>query len=362
MAVVHDWLTGMRGGEKVLEAILELYPGSELFTLFHFANSVSPAIEAHRIHTSFLQGLAGSVGDYRRLLPLFPLAAATWDLSRFDLVISSSHCVAKNVRVGATPHLSYCHTPMRYIWDRFDDYFPPEHSVVRSAMSLLSPLLRGIDTRTASHVTRFVSNSKFVAGRIEEFYGRESETVYPFADEIFFQDLPVDSRSDYHLVVSALVPYKRIDVAIAAASASGRRLIVVGEGPARESLQSAAGKRTEFVGHVSTAEVIRLMSGARSLIIPGVEDFGITAVESLALGTPVIGTVAGGVIETIDGGRFGEVFSAGDVSGLVSAMDRLESKEWDRVLLRQRADEFRKPRFKSALQASIAKMLKVTAR
>ncbi|MCA1734149.1 MAG: glycosyltransferase family 4 protein, partial [Acidobacteria bacterium] len=166
VAVVHDWLTGQRGGEHVLEAILELFPWATIFTLFHFPGSVSPAIERHLIRTSRLQRLSTRVGNYRYLLPLFPWAVSEWDLSDYDLVISSSHAVAKGVRTGSTPHVCYCHTPMRYIWDRFDDYFPPQSPVKRFAAVTLAGPMREWDRRTAEGVDAFVANSHFVASRI----------------------------------------------------------------------------------------------------------------------------------------------------------------------------------------------------
>src|SRR5216684_5131907 len=179
VAVIHDWLTGMRGGEHVLEAILDLVPGAELFTLFHFPGSVSPAIESHTIHTSALQPLATRVSNYRTLLPLFPRAVKQWDLRGFDLVISSSHAVAKGVDSRGKPHLCYCHTPMRYIWDRFDDYFPRSRPMLRAAVSLFAPRLRKWDVATAADVTRFIANSNFVRDRIQKYYRRDADVIHP---------------------------------------------------------------------------------------------------------------------------------------------------------------------------------------
>src|SRR2546423_81880 len=215
VALIQDWLTGRRGGEAVLEGILEVVPQAEIFTLFHFPGGVSAAIESHPIPPSRLQRLASRVGDYRTLLPLFPRAVRQWDLSAFDLIISSSHAVAKGVDGRGKPHLSYCHTPMRYVWDRFDDYFP------RGAKRLLArPLaasLRRWDVATAAGVTKFVANSNFVAERIRRFYGRDAEIIHPFVDEAFLSGpLPV-ARGDFHVLLSALVPYKRVELAIAAA-------------------------------------------------------------------------------------------------------------------------------------------------
>src|SRR5579872_4823610 len=209
VAVVHDWLTGMRGGEQVLEEILEIVPDAELFTLFHFPGSVSAKIESRRIYTSSLQSLARRVRDYRTLLPLFPRAVRQWDLSRFDLILSSSHCVAKGIEAHGRPHLCYCHTPMRYIWDRFDDYFPPSRPMLRGAMSLLAPRLRRWDVATSSGVTRFLANSSFVRDRIRRYYNRDADVVHPFAADEFFQAPLREGRDDFEVIVSALVPYKR---------------------------------------------------------------------------------------------------------------------------------------------------------
>ena len=231
VAVVHDWLTGMRGGEQVLEAILELYPGAELFTLFHFPGSASPAIEARTIHTSSLQRLASNASDYRTLLPLFPRAIREFDLSDFDLVISSSHCVAKGVDARGTPHVCYCHTPMRYIWDRFDDYFPRSKPLRRLAVSVIARRLRKWDVKTAAGVARFVANSGFVRDRIAQYYSRDAVVIHPFVNDDFLAAPLVDDRGDYDVVLSALVPYKRVDLAVAAAEAGGRELVVIGGGP-----------------------------------------------------------------------------------------------------------------------------------
>src|SRR6185436_17491552 len=196
VAVVHDWLTGMRGGEAVLEAILEVLPDADLFTLFHFPGSVSPAIESRRIHTSFLQGAASRADDYRRLLPLFPRAARKWDFSNYDFIVSSSHCVAKGIDAKGKPHLCYCHTPMRYIWDRFDDYFPRSKPMQRAAMVSIAPWLRRWDVQTADEVTAFVANSTFVRDRIQRYYKRDAEVIHPFVDDVFLDAPLVDERED----------------------------------------------------------------------------------------------------------------------------------------------------------------------
>ena len=356
VAVVHDWLTGMRGGEQVLEAILELVPQAELFTLFHFPGSISSAIESRTIHTSPLQSLARSVPDYRMLLPLFPAAVRRWDLSSFDLVISSSHAVAKGVRTGGRPHLCYCHTPMRYVWDRFDDYFPS--GLKRVVARPLAAWLRRWDVRSSRGVTAFVANSRFVQERITRFYRRESTVIHPFVDEAFLAAPLLEKRDDFDLIVSALVPYKRIDLAIAASRQSNRRLIVIGDGPSRAALSSAAGPNVQFAGSVPREVIIDHLSRARSLILPGIEDFGITPLEAMALGTPVIAQKAGGALDTVVAGRTGIFFETPAVHSLQGALDEMSSARWDRAAIRAHAATFSRERFLAEMGRAVRQVLR----
>jgi len=366
VAVVHDWLTGMRGGEQVLEAILDLFPGAELFTLFHFPGSVSAAIESHPIRTSWLQPVAERVADYRTLLPLFPAAAGSWDFSGYDLVVSSSHCVAKGVRTGGKPHLCYCHTPMRYVWDRFDDYFPRSRPLPRMLASPVAAILRQWDRRTAG-VSRFLANSRFVQRRIAEYYGRESEVVHPFAGDDFFRAPFASGRDDYHLIVSALVPYKRIDLAVLRSGsgemlrnrrgASGRKLVVIGSGPLLERFRQQAWPNVRFLGYVPTVEMVQWMGRALSLILPGVEDFGIAPVEAMASGTPVVAFASGGVLDTVVPAETGVLFDRFEVESLGTAMDEVERGSWDRGLLRAHAAHFSRQRFTAQFSAAVHDLL-----
>ena len=354
VAVVHDWLTGMRGGEQVLEGILDVVPDAELFTLFHFPGAVSQKIESRTIHTSSLQSLARRVHDYRTLLPLYPRAVRKWDFSRFDVVISSSHAVAKGIDSRGKPHLCYCHTPMRYIWDRFDDYFPPSKPLSRAAMKIIAPRLRRWDVLTSAGVTKFLANSTFVAGRIRDHYDREATVIHPFAGDAFFETPLRDDKDDYHLIVSALVPYKRLELALG----TGKRLVIIGSGPEESRLRSQAGPNVSFLGPVSREVVIDRMARARSLILPGVEDFGITPVEAMALGTPVVAFRAGGALDSVAEGRTGIFFAEPVVHSLRAALDQVESRSWDRRMLREHASAFRRARFheqfRSALQQVMA--------
>ena len=345
VAVIHDWLTGMRGGEQVLEGILQVLPQAEVFTLFHFRGSVSPLIESRTIHTSWLQPLATKIDDYRKLLPLYPRAARGFDLSRFDAIVSSSHCVAKGVDARGKPHLSYCHTPMRYIWDRFDDYFPRSKPLLRGAMSLFAPSLRRWDVRTSAEVTQFIANSSFVRERIARYYNREEEVIAPFVDEAFLAAPLAKERGDEHVIVSALVPYKRIELAIAAFAGTSRKLTIIGSGPMLERLRRDAPPNVSLAGYVSRDALIERLSRARSLILPGVEDFGITPLEAMAVGTPVVALRAGGVLDSVVHGTTGILFDDAEVLPLRKALDEVERRDWDRESLRRHAGGFSRERF-----------------
>ncbi|HEV7428640.1 MAG TPA: glycosyltransferase [Thermoanaerobaculia bacterium] len=349
VAVIHDWLTGMRGGEHVLEGILDLVPDAELFTLFHFPGSVSKTIESHTIHTSRLQTLATRVRDYRTLLPLFPRAVRQWDLSGFDLVISSSHAVAKGVDTRGKPHLCYCHTPMRYIWDRFDDYFP--RGAKRLLAKPVAARLRRWDVAASKSVTRFVANSNFVRERIRAYYDRDAAVVHPFVDDAFLNAPLNRHRDDFHLVVSALVPYKHVELAIDAAA--DRRLVVIGGGPLLDTLRARGGPNVQFLGHVSRDVIIDHLGRARSLILPGVEDFGITPLEAMALGTPVVALGTGGVRDSVLPGTTGIFFEDAAVHSLRAALDDAEGRAWDRAAIRAHATTFSRERFRSEMLAEI---------
>ena len=345
-AIVHDWLTGMRGGEKVLEAILDLFPSADIFTLFHNKGSVSQKIESRTIRSSLLQPLVRFAGDYRRMLPLFPSAIESFDLTGYELVVSTSHCVAKGARKALDAvHVCYCHTPMRYIWDRFDDYFPAEKPFLRAAASAIAPSLRKWDVASAVRVDDFVANSEFVAGRIRRLYGRPSTVVHPFVDDEFLTAPIAEAKGEHHVVVSALVPYKKVELAIDAAREFSFRLKVIGGGPMLDELRHRAPRNVELLGWTSGETLRRELATARSLILPGVEDFGITPLEAMALGTPVVALGDGGVLETVSEGATGVFFEKATAADLGRAVQIVESKEWDRDVLRRRAAEFTRERF-----------------
>jgi glycosyltransferase involved in cell wall biosynthesis len=363
VALVHDWLTGMRGGERCLEVFCELLPHADLFTLLHVPGSVSPAIEQRRIVTSFVQRLPSAPTRYRQYLPLFPAAMARFDFSGYDLVVSLSHCAAKAARArpGAR-HLCYCFTPMRYVWDLYADYVGGAGPLTRVLLPPLAAALRRWDRRTSRRVDRFVAISRFVAERVHRCYGRSAEVIYPPVDVQRFEIVP--DGDDFYLVVSALVPYKRVDVAVQAATRLGRRLLVVGTGPEEARLRALAGPGVEFLGWRSDEEVAGLYARCRALLFPGVEDFGITPLEAMAAGRPVIALAAGGALETVippgagDAAPTGIFFEAQTVEALATAMRAFEAaaEPFDAKALRAHAERFDRPLFKRRVAECLAEV------
>ena len=355
VALVHDWLTGMRGGEKVLEALFALYPQAELFTLVHKRGSVSPAIEGRRVHRSIVDRLPLAATRYREYLPLFPFAIEQFGFDRFDLVVSSSHCAAKSVVVpGRTRHVCYCHSPMRYAWDQFEAYFG-EARVGRAGSAVLRRAMAAMarwDRSTAGRVDRYVANSQYVAGRIGRYYNRVAEVVYPPVDTEYFTPEPAGPRTHY-LIVSALVPYKRVETAVAACRALGRPLIVAGDGPDRGRLEALAGDAATFVGSRSTAEIRDLYRGARAVLLPGEEDFGIVPVEAQACGAPVVALGRGGALETVLDGRTGVFAEDASVDAFARAIAHSEQIAWDTAALRASAERFSRAAFASGFTAIV---------
>ena len=357
VALVHDWLTGMRGGEKVLEAIASFYPDAPIYTLLHVPGSVSAALEAHEIRTSFVQRLPGAARHYRQYLPLFPRAIESFDFSGYDFVISTSHCVAKSVIVPpATPHLCYCHSPMRYAWDQFDAYFgPAQVGRVRSAaMRRLMQRMARWDAATADRVDAFVANSQYVAGRIGRYYNRVATVVYPSVDTDFYQPDSARRAEPFFLVVSALVPYKRLEVAIEAVRAAKGTLKIVGRGPEEARLRTLAGPETEFTGWLSDAEVRRLYQQCQAVLMPGVEDFGMVPVEAQACGRPVVALAEGGALESVIDGETGILVHESTSSAFADALQRVTSARFDTDVIRRHAERFSIPRFKREMQQAIA--------
>jgi len=364
VALVHDWLTGMRGGERVLETFCRIFPGAGIYTLFHTRGSVSALIESHPIHTSLLQRLPGATAHYRSLLPLFPAAIEGFDLDEADLVVSTSHCAAKAVvQTGRARHLCYCHTPMRYAWDQFDAYFGPGrvgHGRSAAYRHVMAWLARW-DRATAPRVDRFVANSHHVAGRIARYYNRGSSVLHPPVDTMFYTP-GGGQRGRYFLVVSALVPYKRLDLAIQAASRLGTPLRIVGTGPERDRLAALAGPTVEFLGSTSDEALREEYRGATALVLPAEEDFGMAPVEALACGTPVVALGRGGATESVTDGLTGVLVPEATTDAFASALARAAGTTWDRAALRAAAEGFGVDRFEAGCRALIQELLATGAR
>jgi glycosyltransferase involved in cell wall biosynthesis len=344
VAIVHEWFTSMRGGEKCVEALCEVFPDATLFALLHVKGSVSPLIERMPLHTSFVQHLPLAATNYRHYLPLFPAAIRRFDLSAFDIVISSNHCVAKGVRTAPdTLHVCYCYTPMRYIWTQYEDYFGAGRSglLTRWGMQAAVGYLRRWDLRTARNPHHFIAISENIRQRIRSIYGRESDVIYP---PVEIAALPVaHGHEEFDLLVSALVPYKRVDLAVEAYNRMGKPLVVIGDGPDLPRLREQAGASVRMLGWRSDSEVRDHFRRCRAVIFPGEEDFGIVPVEAIACGKPVIAYARGGALETVverPGLRTGVLFCEQTGDALIAAVKTMESKNFDPIAMHEFASGF----------------------
>ena len=327
VALVHHWLVKMRGGEKVLEALCKMFPKADIFTLVCNPDAITDTIKSHRIQTSWLQKFPGAVRHYRHYLPLFPLAIEQFDLSAYDLVISSDASVCKGVLTNPeTCHICYCHSPIRYAWSAFHTYLNLSQSVwQRKLLPFVANYLRIWDHSASSRVDYFIANSWNVARRIRKYYRRESTIVYP---PIRVADYPVAPSSQrYFLVAGELIPYKRFDLAVAAFSRLGLPLWVVGDGADARKLRKLAGPTIRFLGWIPDEQFRAVLSQCRALILPGEEDFGMTVPEAHACGRPVIALGKGGALETVLPQINGLFFGDSTVESLCEAVAQFEKME-----------------------------------
>jgi glycosyltransferase involved in cell wall biosynthesis len=366
VAIVHYWFVKFRGGERVVEALAEMFPQADLFTLVLDPEALPPSLRSRNFTTSFLQKMPGVKLHYKKLLPLFPLALEQFNLNDYDLVISSESGAAKGVLTRPhTCHICYCHTPMRYIWDMYHQYRTGEGMgpVARLTFSLSAHYMRLWDYAAAARVDHFVANSRNVAARIGKHYRREATVIHP---PVAVSTGYISSQvEDYYLVVGQLVDYKRVDLAIEACNRLGRPLRIVGEGEKYEHLRSLAGPTIKFLGHLPDQEVRENYAHCRALLFPGEEDFGIVPVEAQSFGRPVIAFGRGGALETVVGGfpmnpcdpevSTGVFFAEQSASSLIESIRSFEENEsrFSPAFIRGQAERFDVPRFKSELAAFI---------
>jgi len=359
VAFIHDWLNGMRGGEKVLEALIDRYPQADIFTLFYEPERISERIRRQHVTVSPLQRIPGARRHYRQLLPLFPWAIRRFDLRAYDLVISISHCVAKSA-IAASPerHLCYCLSPMRYLWSHFDQYRQARDTplATRLAMRWLREPLRRWDRATSRRAGAYVGISNTIAQRIQRAYGINAPVIYPPVDTEFFTPGPAGAEG-YWLAVSASVPYKRLDLAIEACNRLRLPLKVAGGGPGVERLRQMAGPTVEVLGWVSDERLRDLYRGCTGLVFPPEEDFGIAPVEAQACGKPVLAFGRGGARETVLNGITGAFFEEQTGESLVAAMETFDPTAYDPAAIRAHAEGFGIERFGDEFVAAVERFL-----
>lgn len=357
VAIVHDWLTVYAGAEKVLEQLLKIYPQADIFTIVDFMDKKERKfLNGHKITTSFIQNLPFAYSRYRHYLPFMPLAVEQFDLSDYDLVISSSHAVAKGIITGPDQkHISYIHSPIRYAWDLQHQYLRESdlnHGLKGWFARYILHKIRIWDTRTANGVDFFIANSDFIARRIWKVYRRESTVIYPPVDIEAFDLMP--EKEEFYLTASRMVPYKRIDLIVDAFHAMpDKTLIVIGDGPDFEKIKSKAGANVTLMGYQSFEVLRDYMQRARAFVFAAEEDFGITPVEAQACGTPVIAFAKGGALETVIDGVSGVFFHAQTTDDLCEAVERFETMEWNGKQIRENAVRFNIERFKQEIQQFI---------
>lgn len=373
VAIIHFWLTGMRGGERVVESLCRMFPQADIYTHVVRPEALSQTLLAHPIHTTFIQKLPGSIKHYQKYLPLMPLALEQLDLRGYDLVISSESGPAKGVITRAdTPHICYCHSPMRYLWDFYQDYLESTGPVTRFFMRPLFHRLRLWDYASAQRVDHIIANSRAVQRRIKRWWGRESTVIHPPVDVSSFANpdmsqlekvLGHSEPGSYYLCLGQLVSYKRVDLAVQACTATRRNLIVAGDGPERKKLEKMAGPTVRFMGRVPDEAIPALYAGCKAFLFPGEEDFGITPLEASAAGRPVIAYGKGGVLDSIIPDETGLFFEQQNVDSLITVLDNFETAEdtmWNADRLKAHTQSFSEVLFRERMGAYIRKAIEDT--
>ena len=346
-ALLHYWLTNMRGGENVLEEFCRIWPEADIFTHAYAPERISEIINSHQVNCTFINRLPRAKTDCQKYLPLMPLALKKLDLAAYDLIVSSESGPVKGIcKPKGSKHICYCHSPMRYLWDMYDDYYRNTGLAGKIAMSLFKLPLRRYDLKSAENVDHFIANSHFVAERIKRIYGRSSTVIHPPVNVGFYVGGNY-AKGDYYLFVGQLIPYKRPDLAIAACERMNRKLVIAGDGSMRRELERIVGHNVTFAGRIQNEKLRELYAGAKALIFPGIEDFGIVPLEAQAAGTPVIALRAGGALETVVADVTGVFFDRPDVECLCNAIEAFEMKKFSANYLTEHAQKFSAERFRS---------------
>lgn len=348
VALLHYWLLHMRGGERVLAEFCRMFPEADIFTHAYMPAALVPEITNHRVIESRIAGLPGARRSCQKYLPLMPGALRQLDLHEYPLLISSESGPIKGVRKApGALHICYCHTPMRYVWDMYPDYFAAAGLAGKVAMRLFRDYLRRYDLRSAEMVDHFVANSRFVADRIHRIYKREATVIHPPVDTVFFGNAK-RGNGEYYLCAGQLNAYKRPDLAVSACMQMNRKLIVAGAGEELSELRrlAAGNSLIEFTGRVSDDQLRELYAGARALLFPGMEDFGIVPLEAQAAGCPVIAFGAGGALETVVPGETGFFFPEQSVASLCETLEDFEARKWPDASIRRHAAAFGTERFR----------------
>jgi glycosyltransferase involved in cell wall biosynthesis len=343
----------MRGGEKMLESLLEIFPDADIFTHVYNPKNISSAIKAHNIYTSYINKLPFAKKHYKMYLPLMPNALLDFDLQKYDLVISSEAGPAKGVISNPNAfHICYCHTPMRYVWDMYHQYQSEQNFFVRFAMKMFAPKLRVWDITSANMVDKFITNSNYVAARIKRYYRRDAQVVFGPVDIEKFKNIKRDVK-DYYLFFGQVTKYKRVDIAIEACLKTNRKLIVAGGGAGKKLLAKYKNNSLiKFAGKITDRQALEYYSSAKALLFPGIEDLGLVPIEANACGCPVIAYKEGGVLDTILENKTGVFFEEQNSGSLIDALDTFEkneSKYSDRDIYREHVQQFSKEEFKKRI-------------
>ena len=353
VAIVHYWLVTMRGGEKVVEELCRLFPEADIYTNVYNPDKISDTIKSHKIYTTKINGWPMAKKMYQKYMPFMPNALMELDLTGYDLIISSESGPAKGVVPAPNAfHLCYCHTPMRYLWDMYHEYFRKSNAVVKFFMKKMIPNLRQWDVMSSNLVDHFVANSHYVASRIQRYYNRKADVIYPPCDIDRFISNPRNPQ-DFYLFFGQLVGYKRADLAIEACIQSGRKIVVIGDGKSKEAVKYKKSGLVTLTGRVSDQEIAKHLSEAKALLFPGIEDFGIIPVEANAAGCPVLAYKDGGALNSVAEGKTGLFFEEQTIPSLIECLDRFEKEEalfTNRQTFTEHVQKFSIQNFKKSIQ------------